>query len=133
MKWDALEEEPCSLARTVAVIGDRWSLLILRECFLRIRRFDEFQSSLGITRHLLADRLKKLVRFGVLRKIPYQEAPKRYEYILTQKGLDLYPIIMSIVHWGNIHMVDFARSAAAARTQGLQEDVRSRNGMLGMR
>ena len=60
-----------------AVIGDRWSLLILRECFLRIRRFDEFQSSLGITRHLLADRLKKLVRFGVLRRIPYQEAPKR--------------------------------------------------------
>ena len=69
MKWDALEEEPCSLARTVAVIGDRWSLLILRECFLRIRRFDEFQASLGITRHLLADRLKKLVRFGVLRRV----------------------------------------------------------------
>jgi DNA-binding HxlR family transcriptional regulator len=106
MKWDALEEEPCSLARTVAVIGDRWSLLILRECFLRNRRFETFQSSLGITRHLLADRLKKLVRFGVLRKIPYQEYPKRYEYILTQKGLDLYPIIMSIVHWGNVHMVD---------------------------
>ncbi|AUC99039.1 transcriptional regulator [Bradyrhizobium sp. SK17] len=106
MKWDALEEEPCSLARTVAVIGDRWSLLILRECFLRIRRFDDFQASLGITRHLLADRLKKLVRFGVLRKIRYQDAPKRYEYILTQKGLDLYPIIMSIVHWGNVHMVD---------------------------
>ena len=58
MKWDALEEEPCSLARTVAVIGDRWSLLILRECFLRIRRFDEFQSSLGITRHLA----KSLIR-----------------------------------------------------------------------
>lgn len=76
------------------------------ECFLRTRRFDDFQASLGITRHLLADRLKKLVRFGVLRKIPYQEAPKRYEYILTQKGLDLYPIIMSIVHWGNVHMAD---------------------------
>jgi DNA-binding HxlR family transcriptional regulator len=60
------------LALLVAVIGDRWSLLILRECFLRIRKFDEFQSSLGITRHLLADRLKKLDRFGVLRKIPYQ-------------------------------------------------------------
>jgi DNA-binding HxlR family transcriptional regulator len=106
MKWDALEEEPCSVARTVAVIGDRWSLLILRECFLRTRRFEAFQSSLGITRHLLAERLKKLVRFGVLRRIPYQEAPKRYEYILTQKGLDLYPIIMSIVNWGNVHMVD---------------------------
>jgi DNA-binding HxlR family transcriptional regulator len=60
------------LTLLVAVIGDRWSLLILRECFLRIRKFDEFQSSLGITRHLLADRLKKLDRFGVLRKIPYQ-------------------------------------------------------------
>src|SRR3984893_12260451 len=106
MKWDALEEEPCSLARSVAVIGDRWSLLILRECFLRNRRFETFQSSLGITRHLLADRLKKLVRFGVLRKIRYQEYPKRYEYILTQKGLDLYPIIMSIVHWGNFQLVD---------------------------
>jgi DNA-binding HxlR family transcriptional regulator len=106
MKWDALEEEPCSLARTVAVIGDRWSLMILRECFLRKRRFEAFQSSLGITRHLLAERLKKLVRFGVLRRIPYMESPKRYEYILTQKGLDLYPIVMSIVHWGNVHMVD---------------------------
>jgi DNA-binding HxlR family transcriptional regulator len=91
MKWDELEEEPCSLARTVAVIGDRWSLLILRECFLRKRRFEAFQSALGITRHLLAERLKKLVRLGVLRRIPYQESPKRYEYIL---------------HWGDTHMVD---------------------------
>src|SRR6184192_1730038 len=106
MKWDALEEEPCSLARTVAVIGDRWSLLILRECFLRTRRFEGFQSALGITRHLLAERLKKLVRQGILRRIPYQESPKRHEYILTQKGLDLYPIMMAIVHWGDTHMVD---------------------------
>jgi DNA-binding HxlR family transcriptional regulator len=106
MKWNELEEEPCSVARTVAVIGDRWSLLILRECFLRKRRFEAFESSLGITRHLLSDRLKKLVRFGVLRKIPYQESPKRYEYILTERGLDLYPVIMSIVHWGDIHMGD---------------------------
>src|SRR6266851_2011165 len=94
MKWDALEEEPCSLARTIGVIGDRWSLLILRECFLRTRRFEGFQSALGITRHLLAERLKKLVRQGVLRRIPYQEAPKRHEYILTQKGLDLYPVMV---------------------------------------
>ncbi|MGP0059684.1 MAG: winged helix-turn-helix transcriptional regulator [Beijerinckiaceae bacterium] len=106
MKWESLEEETCSLARTVAVIGDRWTLLILRECFLRVRRFEEFQSKLGITRHLLAERLKKLVRFGVLRRIPYQTSPTRHEYILTQKGLDLYPIIMAIVHWGDIHMVD---------------------------
>lgn len=106
MRWDALEEEPCSLARTVAVIGDRWSLLILRECFLRVRRFEGFQSRLGITRHLLADRLKKFVRYGVLRRVRYQESPARYEYILTQRGLDLYPVMMSIVHWGDTHMVD---------------------------
>src|SRR5262249_45982076 len=62
MKWDELEEEPCSVARTIGVIGDRWTLLILRECFLRTRRFEGFQSALGITRHLLAERLKKLVR-----------------------------------------------------------------------
>jgi DNA-binding HxlR family transcriptional regulator len=106
MKWDALEEEPCSVARTIGVIGDRWTLLILRECFLRTRRFEAFQSALGITRHLLAERLKKLVRLGVLRRVPYQETPKRHEYILTQKGLDLYPIMMAIVHWGDTHMVD---------------------------
>jgi DNA-binding HxlR family transcriptional regulator len=88
------------------VIGDRWTLLILRECFLRTRRFEGFQSALGITRHLLAERLKKLVRQGVLRRIPYQESPKRYEYILTQKGLDLYPVMMALVHWGDTHMVD---------------------------
>jgi DNA-binding HxlR family transcriptional regulator len=106
MKWDELEEESCSLARTIGVIGDRWTLLILRECFLHIRRFEEFQSALGITRHLLAERLKKLVRTGILRRIPYQESPKRHEYILTQKGLDLYPIIMAIMHWGDTHTVD---------------------------
>ena len=106
MKWDTLDEEPCSLARTVAVIGDRWTLLILRECFLRVRRFEAFQSSLQITRHLLSERLKKLVAFGILRRVPYQEAPKRYEYILTQRGLDLYPIIMAMVHWGDSHMAD---------------------------
>jgi hypothetical protein len=55
---------------------------------------------------LLAERLKKLVRQGVLRRIPYQESPKRHEYILTQKGLDLYPIMMALVHWGDTHMVD---------------------------
>src|SRR5262245_40965294 len=106
MRWDTLEDEQCSLARTVAVIGDRWSLLVLRECFLRTRRFEEFQSRLSITRHLLADRLKKFVKFGVLRRVKYQDRPVRYEYILTQRGLDLYPIVMSIVHWGDTHMVD---------------------------
>jgi DNA-binding HxlR family transcriptional regulator len=106
MRWNSLEEEQCSIARTVAVIGDRWTLLVLRDCFLRVRRFEDFQTRLGVTRHVLADRLRKLVRHHVLRRVPYQARPKRHEYILTQKGLDLYPIIMTIVHWGDVHMVD---------------------------
>src|SRR5436305_13373758 len=109
MKWDELEEEPCSMARTIGVIGDRWTLLILRECFLSTRRFEGFQSALGITRHLLAERLKKLVRQGVLRRIPYQESPRRHEYILTQKGPDLYPSMMAIAHLVDIPLADERR------------------------
>jgi DNA-binding HxlR family transcriptional regulator len=104
MRWNKLEDEACSVARTVSVIGDRWTLLILRDCFLRVRRFEEFQARLGVTRPILASRLRKLVKDFVLAKVPYQERPLRYEYRLTQKGLDLYPIVMSIAHWGDVHM-----------------------------
>ena len=92
------------MARTVAVIGDRWTLMILRDCFLRVRRFEDFQARLGITRPLLASRLKKLVDAAVLAKVPYQERPLRHEYRLTPKGLDLYPVVMAIVHWGDAHL-----------------------------
>jgi DNA-binding HxlR family transcriptional regulator len=103
MRWNELEEEACSFARTISVIGDRWTLLILRDCFLRVRRFEDFQSRLGITRPILSDRLRKLVRESVLTRVPYQDRPLRYEYRLTPKGLDLYPILMGIVHWGDVH------------------------------
>ena len=104
MRWDALSEERCSIARTVSVIGDRWTLLILRDCFLQIRRFDDFEARLGVTRHILADRLKKLVAEGVLAKVPYQARPTRYEYRLSDKGRALHPVMMSLVHWGDTHM-----------------------------
>lgn len=104
MQWGELEQQPCSVARTLSVIGDRWTLLILRDCFLKVRRFDDFQSRLGIGRPILADRLQKLVDHFVLTKMAYQTSPVRFEYRLTQKGLDLYPVIMSIVHWGDVHM-----------------------------
>ena len=104
MKWNDLEQEHCSVARTVSVIGDRWTLLVLRDCFLGIRRFDEFQQRLAISRPMLADRLAKLVAAGVLKKAPYQASPPRYEYKLTPKGLDLHPVVMAIVHWGDQHM-----------------------------
>ncbi|HPU51806.1 MAG TPA: helix-turn-helix domain-containing protein [Burkholderiaceae bacterium] len=104
MRWSELDQEPCSMARTVAVIGDRWTLMILRDCFLRVRRFEDFQARLGITRPLLASRLKKLVEERVLVKVPYQQRPLRHEYRLTGKGRDLYPVVMSIVHWGDVHL-----------------------------
>ena len=106
MQWNSLEDEACSVARTVSVIGDRWTLLILRDCFLRVRRFEEFQQRLGITRPILSDRLRKLVDKFILAKVPYQQNPLRYEYRLTPKGLALYPIIMAIVHWGDVYMSD---------------------------
>ena len=104
MQWNALGEQDCSMARSLAVIGDRWTLLILRECFLRVRRFEDFQARLGIGRPILADRLKKLVDNFVLTKVAYQQKPTRYEYRLTAKGLDLYPVVLSIVHWGDVHL-----------------------------
>ena len=104
MRWDELKTETCSVARTVSVIGDRWTILILRDAFMRVRRFEDFERRLGITRHVLADRLRKLVRLGVLRRVPYQHKPPRYEYRLTPKGLDLQPVLLALVRWGDTHM-----------------------------
>lgn len=106
MRWDEIGEVPCSVARTLSVIGDRWTLLVLRDAFLRTRRFEDFQRQLGVTRHLLADRLKKLVAEDILLKVRYQEKPARYEYRLTGKGRDLHPVIVSLVGWGDRWMAD---------------------------
>lgn len=103
MKWQDLDRENCSLARAMAVVGDRWTLLVLREAFLRVRRFDEFQAHLGIARRVLTERLKHLVDHGVLEKVAYSQTPLRYEYRLTEKGLGLYPVIISLVHWGDAY------------------------------
>ncbi len=105
MRWDEIGDEACSVARTVGVIGDRWTLLILRDCFLGVRRFDAFQERIGVTRPILADRLKKLVAEGILAKIAYEQHPPRYEYRLTDAGRALHPVIMAIVHWGDTHRV----------------------------
>ena len=94
------------MARTLAVIGDRWTLLILRDCFLRVRRFEAFQERLGIGRPILTNRLRSLVDNGVLVRVQYHEKPSRFEYRLTPRGLDLYPVIMAIVHWGDVHTAD---------------------------
>ena len=108
MKWSDLPDEACSVARTVAVIGDRWTLMILRDLFLGVRRFEAFEQRLGISRSLIADRLRKLTDEGVLRREIYQENPVRHEYRLTDKGLALHPVMMAIVHWGDTYFAGAA-------------------------
>ncbi len=103
MKWNALSEENCSLARALSAVGDRWTLLILRDAFMRVRRFEEFENSLKIARRVLTERLAHLVAEGILVKVPYQERPRRFEYRLTEKGLGLYPALLALVHWGDAY------------------------------
>lgn len=83
------------------MIGDRWTMLIVRDAFLGVRRFEDFQHDLGMTRHRLAARLKKLVDDGILARVQYQDRPRRDEYRLTEKGIDLYPVVVSLLRWGD--------------------------------
>lgn len=99
MKWDDVGNLNCSVARSLAVIGDRWTMLLLRNAFLGTRRFDDFQLQLGVTRHVLAERLKRLVEADIFRKEAYQ--PNRYEYRLTDKGRALHPVLLSLTAWGD--------------------------------
>ena len=101
MKWQDVGDMPCSVARTLSVVGDRWTMMIVRNAFIGIRRFDDFQSILGMTRHVLAERLNRLVESEILKKVPYLEKPPRYEYRLTKKEMDLYPILLALTTWGD--------------------------------
>ena len=91
----------CSIAATLDVIGDRWSLLILRDIFRGGHRFSEIQADLGIAKNLLSERLSRLVDHGLLERVPYQERPVRYDYRLTQKGADLSPALIALMGWGD--------------------------------
>ena len=106
MRWDEIGSQTCSIARALAEVGDRWTLLLLREAFLRTRRFDDFVARTGASRNLVADRLAKLVDAGILAKRRYQESPARDEYRLTEKGRDLHPVLMALVRWGDRWLAD---------------------------
>ena len=101
MKRTSFKQMNCSIARTLEVVGEWWSLLIVRDAFTGLRRFEDFQENLGIARNVLSSRLAKLVKQGILEKRTYQERPKRFEYRLTEKGADLYPVIVTLMEWGN--------------------------------
>lgn len=92
---------PCSIQATLDLVGDRWTLLILRDMFRGVHRFSQLREDLGITRNLLADRLGRLLDHGIVHKVPYQDRPLRNEYRLTPKGVDLSPALIALMGWGD--------------------------------
>ena len=101
MKRTPFHEWPCSVARTVDLLGDWWTPLVLREAFLGARRFEEFQKALSIGRNVLTQRLGRLVAEGLLDRRPYQEHPPRFEYVLTEKGSDFFDVLLALLRWGD--------------------------------
>jgi DNA-binding HxlR family transcriptional regulator len=104
----------CTIGAAIAIIGEKWTFLVLREVFNGVRRFADMQRRTGAPRQILSDRLAGLVRQGLLRKVPYQDAGQRIrqEYRLTDKGLDLYPVLVALMEWGDKHATGSAGPAA---------------------
>jgi DNA-binding HxlR family transcriptional regulator len=105
LDWSA---ENCTIGRTMEILGERWTVVVLREIFSGLRRFDEMRERTNIPRQVLSNRLALLVEQGILRRQPYQEpgARVRYEYRLTPKGIDLYPILVAVREWGDRYLAD---------------------------
>jgi len=104
--YPQFEPSACSVARTLDVLGDTWSILVLRDVLLGAHRFDQIQEHLDIARNVLAARLKRLVEHGLLEKRQYQAHPPRFEYHLTRKGLDLQPVLIGLMQWGDRYVAD---------------------------
>lgn len=108
MEWLDYETGNCSVQRTLEVIGEKWTILVLREVFNGVHRFDQIRDHVGMPDAVLSARLRRLVHQGVLIAVPYREpgARTRHEYRLTEKGLELYPIMIALLQWGDKHRVD---------------------------
>ncbi|EME14652.1 winged helix-turn-helix transcriptional regulator [Rhodococcus triatomae] len=108
MEWLDTSTENCSVQRTLDVIGEKWTMVVLREAFNGVRRFDDMQRHIGMSESVLADRLRKLVAAGILRSQPYREEGRRSrnEYRLTDKGMDLLPVLIALLQWGDRHLAD---------------------------
>jgi DNA-binding HxlR family transcriptional regulator len=96
-------EMGCSVAQCLDVVGDSWTMLIVRDAFAGVTRFDDFQDNLGMPRNTLRGRLKKLVDAGVMAKVPYLDRPPRHDYVLTDSGRDLWPVLTAMRQWGDLH------------------------------
>jgi DNA-binding HxlR family transcriptional regulator len=115
--------DTCSIGRAMEILGERWTFLILRESFYGVRRFSDMQRNLGIARNILSSRLQSLVRAGILERRRYQAEPERYEYKLTDTGLALYPAIITIMRWGDEHLVDEGPPVVLRHTCGAEAEA----------
>ncbi|WP_018332683.1 winged helix-turn-helix transcriptional regulator [Actinomycetospora chiangmaiensis] len=131
MKHDELGDVYCSVARTWSIIGERWTMLILRECFRGERRYDHFRSKLGLGSNVLNDRLRLLTERGVLERVRYQDHPARHEYRLTAKGADLYPVLVAVMAWGDRYENDVPPVTLVHRACGHAADARLTCGHCG--
>jgi DNA-binding HxlR family transcriptional regulator len=104
MRHEANEAVPCSISRSLAVLGERWTFLVIKQAFGGVRRFEDFRASLDISRSRLADRLDRLVEQGILVRVPYFNGRTRMEYRLTDKGRDIYPVLIALRDWGDQYM-----------------------------
>jgi DNA-binding HxlR family transcriptional regulator len=116
----------CTIGTTVAIIGEKWTFLVLREVFNGVRRFDDMQRRTRAPRQILSDRLARLVAQGLLRKVRYQEHGQRsrQEYRLTEAGLDLYPVMVALMQWGDRHAAGPAGPQASLTHRDCGEPVR---------
>ena len=115
MPRTSLDHMNCSIARTLDVIGDAWTPLILRDIAFGITRFDAIQRDLGISRKVLSERLASLVEHGVLQRVPYQEKPVRYDYYATEKGADLASVLLAMQAWGDRWLFDVGAAPVVIR------------------
>ena len=123
MDYDSVN---CAIGAAVDIIGERPTFLVLREAFNGVRRFDDMRRRTGMPRQVLSDRLARLVREDLLRKVPYQDAGQRtrHEYRLTGKGMDLYPVLVALMEWGDRHALDSAGPQVMLRHRDCGEPVR---------
>lgn len=104
MPYRPFEDQNCSIAGALAVVGERWTLLVMREVLLGRRRFQEIKRQTGVAANILSDRLDTLVEHGLLRRERYGEHPEAHEYLPTQKGRDLTPVLVTLMQWGDRHV-----------------------------
>lgn len=119
-------KQNCAIAGAMQIVGDPWTLLIIRDAFMGVRRFEQWQERLGVARNVLASRLKTLVANGVMDARPYSTRPPRKEYVLTKKGRDLYPVLMTMLTWGERYVHPEAELAPAFRHTACGQGFKAR-------